>query len=270
MPKPSGIVAFLTDFGLKDPYVGVVKGVILSRCPHAKIVDLTHEVEPQNLLQGALYLKASLRYFPVGTVFLAVVDPGVGGRRDPIAVETENFLFVGPDNGLLYPAVLEDGIKRVVRLSNEAFHLKPVSRTFHARDIFGPAAGALASGVPLDALGEPKEEMEGLQIPEPTVRKGGVVGVALFSDRFGNVVTNIPEEALRRLSPTGAPEGLWVEAKGRRMRVLGAYSGAAKGEPLAIVGSMGLLEIAVREGSAREELGLLPGDEVTVLSPDRS
>lgn len=264
MPRPSGVVALLTDFGLRDPYVGVVKGVILSRCPHARLIDLTHEVEPQNVLQGALYLRASLRYFPKGTVFLAVVDPGVGSKRDPIAVETENFFLVGPDNGLLHPAASLDGARRIVRLTNEAFFLRPVSRTFHARDIFAPAAGALASGVPIMALGEEKREMEPLEIPEPKVGEGEIVGVALFSDRFGNVITNIPEEALRALSPTGSPEGLEVEAKGRRMAVLGAYAEAEAGQPLAIVGSMGLLEVAVREGSARDELGIAPGDEVRV------
>lgn len=268
MPRPSGIVAFLTDFGLRDPYVGVVKGVILSHCPHAKIVDLTHEVEPQNVLQGALFLQASLRYFPVGTVFLAVVDPGVGGRRFPIAVETENFFFVGPDNGLLYPAAYRDGIRRVVRLSNEALFLKPVSRTFHGRDIFGPAAAAIASGMTIGSLGEEKEGMETLEIPGPKVEADRIIGVALFSDRFGNVITNLPEEVLRNFSPTGEPEGLEVKARGRRMVVVSAYSEVEEGEPLAIVGSMGLLEVAVRNGSAREEIGLGPGDEVVVCLQD--
>ncbi len=260
-PAPSGIVTLLSDFGLEDPYVAQMKGVVLTINPAARLVDLTHGVPPQDILRGALALEAAYRYFPAGTVHLAVVDPGVGGARRPLAVRADGHYFVGPDNGLL--GFLFAGRRaRAVALRDPAFHRPAVSRTFHGRDVFAPVAAHLSLGVPLGRFGPPVRDPVRLTWPRPRATRAGVLGQVLLADRFGNLLTNLREADL-----PGPAAACVVEVGGARIAGLAsAYSERPRGALGALVDSSGRLEIFVREGSARERLGIGPGARVRVWS----
>ncbi len=263
-PKPSGIVTLLTDFGLDDPYVGIVKAVILGINPAARLVDLTHTIPPQDVLRGALALGAAYRFFPRGTVHLAVVDPGVGGSRRPLAVVADGHYFVGPDNGLLSPVLDAPGTVAVA-LANAGYYRAPgavVSRTFHARDIFAPAAAHCSLGVPLARFGPPVRRLVRLEWPRPRRVGRRVVGQVLLADRFGNLLTNLAEADLP------APPGDCVlEAGGRRIDgIVGRYADRPVGALGAVVDSSGRVEVFVREDSARDRLGIAPGAAVSSWS----
>lgn len=242
------IITLLSDFGTADGYVAEVKGTIMSRAPEAVLVDVAHDVAAHDIEAGRLAIARYWRKFPSGTVHFAVVDPGVGSTRRPLAVESDGRFLVGPDNGLLSPALLLAGAK-VVEL--------PVSPgaapTFHGRDVFAPAAALLAAGSPLDALGSPVADPEIRRTREARrVADGAIEGVVITVDRFGNAVTNLL-----------AAHGGVVEVGKLRLPVLRTYADVAPGTPLAIVGSSGLIEIAVRDGSAAALLGL--ARDATVL-----
>ncbi len=265
----SGIITLTTDFGLADPYAGVLKGVIWGICPQARIVDLTHQVRPQDVLQGAFLLASAAPYFPAGTVHLAVVDPGVGTARAAIAVETPTALLVGPDNGIftvvweaLSPA--EQAATRIVELTEPRYWLPQASRTFHGRDVFAPVAAHLAAGVPLPALGHPRERLVLLPDTRPAVRAdGSVAGRIVQVDRFGNCISNIAAGDLAGM------ESVVVEVAGHRIAgLVDTYADGGPGQPIALLGSDGRLEIAVRDGSAAELLGLTVGAAV-VATPCR-
>jgi S-adenosyl-L-methionine hydrolase (adenosine-forming) len=242
------VVAFLTDFGTRDHYVGAMKGALLGVCPDATLVDLTHEVPPQDVLGGALELAAAYRFFPEGTIFVAVVDPGVGSRRRAIAAEAGAYRFVAPDNGVLTVVLREATPVRVVELSNPRYARDTVSRTFEGRDRFAPAAGWLARGVPLAAFGGEVSDYLLLDIPVVEVRDNRVEGVVLRVDRFGNLITNIDRAAFERAS-RGKHTVLTV-AGATIAGVVSTYAEAPEGELCALFGSSGHLEIAVRNGSA--------------------
>ncbi len=243
------VIAFLTDFGLRDHYVGVMKGVALSICPEAVLVDLTHEVDPQNIAQGAYLLGASFRYFPKGTVFVAVVDPGVGTERRGLCVVAEGRFFVGPDNGLF--TLVYDRAQEFVayELQNQTYFLPQQSTTFHGRDIFAPVAAHLARGLNPSTLGPQVADTVRLPWPQVSLEPGRIRGAVIYVDRFGNLVTNIPQEHL---------EGKFIKAvcfAGKRLSFKRTYAEVASGEPLALIGSDGLLEIAVSMDSAAKFFG---------------
>lgn len=247
------VVTLLTDFGTADGYVGEVKGAILSTAPDAELVDVSHEVTPQDVEGARLALARYWRRFPAGTVHLAVVDPGVGSARRALAISSEGRMLVGPDNGLLSPALLTGGA-RVVSLPVPAL----ASPTFHARDVFAPAAGLLAGGLGIDAIGE--------LVTDPVVRRtieakrrtdGSIEGQVITIDRFGNAVTNLV-----------AAHGGVVETGGTVLPVRRTYADVATGMPLALPGSSGLIEVAVRDGNAARALGLTRGSLV-LLRPAR-
>ncbi|KSW12117.1 hypothetical protein CF15_04940 [Pyrodictium occultum] len=263
-PPGRGLVAFMTDFGLSDPYVGIVKAVIERLgAGRVRVVDITHEVEAFSILAGAYVLYTSYRYFPPGTVFLAVVDPGVGTERKPVAIETRSYYFIGPDNGLLYPAASEDGIVRVHMISNEAVYIKPVSRSFHGRDIFAPAAAHLALGGGIEALGEPLDPGSLRRLSLRRSCRGDeeeVEAMVVYIDRFGNAALGLTEECLNMLCRHGEVE---VEARGRRKaRCLPVFSQAEPGELVFYMNSLGFPELAVNLGNAARELGLAPGSSL--------
>src|SRR5579864_1158848 len=189
MARP--VIALLTDFGTHDHYAGTMKGVALGICPDATLVDITHDVAAHDVLGAALELAASYKYFPAGTVFLVVVDPGVGSARRGIAAEAGDYKFVAPDNGVLTPLLDDLVAKRVVELTERRYARPTVSRTFEGRDRFAPAAAWLARGVELTALGRPAGEIQRLDIPQPEVAVDRVAGQVLRVDRFGNLITNI-------------------------------------------------------------------------------
>jgi hypothetical protein len=261
MSRP--VVALLTDFGLHDHYVGVMKGVVLSGCPEATLVDITHDVPPQDIVAGALELAAAWRYFPHGTVFLVVVDPGVGSARHRLAVEAGGCHFVGPDNGVLALALDEAGRHEAVALTTRGPARFPASRTFDGRDWFGPAAARLAAGTPLRDLGPPIGAIAGLELPRPRLLDGGVIeGEVLRVDRFGNLITNLDRSAVDR--PDSPMPRVQVGA-----RVVGGvvstYADVDSGSLCALFGSTGYLEIACAGGSAAAALGAGRGAAVRVL-----
>ena len=247
------LITLLTDFGTADGYVAEMKGVLLSRAPDASVIDASHDVSPQDVEGARLALARYWRRFPSGTVHLVVVDPGVGSERAAIAVESDGRFLVGPDNGVLSPALLLAGA-RAVQLAVPS----TAAPTFHGRDVFAPAAAMLASGASLDALGHPMLDPVIRRTPEPQrLADGGIRGEVITIDRFGNAVTNCM--SLR----AGA-----LQVGARLLPVRRTYADAAKGEPVALVGSSGLIEVAVREGNAARELGLSRGTPVILrLAP---
>jgi S-adenosylmethionine hydrolase len=256
-----GLITLTTDFGLRDPFVGIMKGVLLSICPSARLVDLTHEIPAQDVLAGGLALEAAAPFFPAGTVHLAVVDPGVGTARRPLAIRAGGFYLVGPDNGL-FTFALEGRGWTAVSLTAPEYRLAEVSRTFHGRDVFAPAAAYLASGVPLERLGPAVTDPERLPRAGCRLEDGELVGEVLDADRFGNLLTSIPAARLAEITGAG---GIALEVAGRRLRgPLGAYAAGREGEPAVIIGSTGCLEIFVKGGSALNVLGVGRGAIVRV------
>ncbi len=261
----NGIIALLTDFGLSDNYVGVMRAVILSIFSSAKLIDLTHAVQPQQIRHGAVILQDSYAYFPRGTVFLSVVDPGVGSARKPVAVAAGDYYFVAPDNGLLSYTLDELGLQAAVTLDNPHYHLPGVGYTFHGRDIFAPAAAHLAAGVPLKALGTSIQGIRRLPPPRLEITHDTIIGEVLYADHFGNLITSIrplrwTTENELELQPHVGANITPVRFDARAATVsIGdhtslsmhhAYSEVDPNVPLALVGSSGRLEIAVNGGSA--------------------
>jgi S-adenosyl-L-methionine hydrolase (adenosine-forming) len=258
------IVTFLSDFGSHDWFVGVVHGVIHALHPTAHVVDLTHEVPPGLIGRAAFVLEAAAPDFPAGTVHLAVVDPGVGTDRRAIAVAARGQCFVGPDNGLLEWA-LADPEAQVHELVETRFFRKPVSRTFHGRDVFAPVAAHLAHGEPPARFGPRLVDAVRLPASAPRHRASEIVGHVVFVDRFGNALTNITDQDLSDAFPMIPETKLRVLALGRVIEGLSrSYGDAPVGTILALIGSSGRLEVAQVGGDASERLGLSEGDEVKV------
>lgn len=255
------MIALLTDFGLRDHYVGTMKGVIARICPDAQLVDITHDIDPQDIAGGALALAAAYAYFPAGTVFLCVVDPGVGSSRRAIAVRAGGCTFVAPDNGLVSVAIGEQPAE-IVQLTNPAYALPVVSHTFEGRDRFAPAAAWLATGVDLASCGPRLGQLVRLDLPPARNVAGAIEGEVVRVDRFGNLVTNIPSGSVAALAG-GA--GVEVGVAGRTIaRLATTYADIAAGELGALVGSTGHLELSVNGGSAAGALGCGRGTAVRV------
>jgi S-adenosyl-L-methionine hydrolase (adenosine-forming) len=260
-------IAILTDFGYRDHYVGAMKGVIAGIAPDAHVIDITHGIPPQSVVAGAMALQQSWRFFPKSTVFLVVVDPGVGSTRKAIAIETRaGARFVGPDNGVISLAASDAGISRIVELREVKYRLRSVSSTFHGRDIFAPAAAWLSMGTPLTALGPQVKDITHLSIPSATRRADSIKGEVIYIDGFGNLVTNIPRAMLDDLAASFRATPLLVRIEtGATMEIFQAYADAPTGAPLAILGSFEFLEIAIRDGSAASLLRLSEGAPVRVI-----
>src|SRR6266550_4685218 len=197
------VIALLTDFGTRDHYAGAMKGVALGICPDATLVDISHELPPHDVVAGALELAACFKYFPAGTVFLVVVDPGVGSSRRGIAADSGDFKFVAPDNGVLTLALDEAPPRKIVELTERRYARPSVSRTFEGRDRFAPAAAWLAKGIELSALGRPVHDYQKLAVPEAVLGDGTIAGTVLRVDHFGNLVTNIDRRAFDKLAAAG-------------------------------------------------------------------
>ena len=261
-----GLITLLTDFGLKDAYVGAMKGVVAGLAPGARVVDICHDIPPQDIRAGGLVWAQAVPYFPPGSVHVAVVDPGVGSRRKIVAAEARGSTFLAPDNGILGYVLTRREVRRAVEVKRSKHFLPSVSATFHGRDIFAPVAARLADGLPLEALGPAYRDYRLETLPRTRIRRrtlGGAKlteaqGQVVYIDSFGNAVTNLrPLEAsvLRELNAGSV----------RLPRLLRRYSQVKAGEALVLVGSSGYLEIAVNRGRAAEVLDLTVGEKVIAL-----
>lgn len=259
MAKP--IIAFLTDFGTRDHYVGVMRGVVLGIFSDATLVDLSNDVPAHDIGFAALELAATYKYFPAGTIFLVVVDPGVGTTRRGIAAEVGDWRFVAPDNGVLTGVFQESPPKKVIELTERRYARPTVSRTFEGRDRFAPAAAWIAKGVHLAALGRQITDYQLIDLPRPTFREGVLVGVVVRVDRFGNVVTNLDRKSCERLTEGGG--ALQLTVGGRTIaRIVSTYADIPAGEVGALFGSTDHLECAAQAASAADRLGVAVGDPV--------
>ena len=256
--EPNGIITLLTDFGEIDGFVGTMKGVILSINPHAKIVDISHQIPDQDIEAGAFVLNNSYRYFPMGTVHLAVVDPGVGSERKILAVQSDDYFFIAPDNQILKYIFHSNETLTVVEVLNKQFFLTHISQTFQGRDIFAPVAAHLSTGIAIDQLGPIIEDYDHGEIDVPVVTSSSVMGKIIYADKFGNLITNIAIELINK------PISLIEIGSTIINRLSNSYIEVEIGQPLAIIGSSGYLEIAVRNGNARQQLSQDRGGSVII------
>lgn len=255
------VVALLTDFGTANHYAGTMKGVVLGICPDVTLIDIAHDLPAHDVLAGALELSACHRYFPAGTIFLVVVDPGVGSARRGLAVDAGEYRFVAPDNGVLSVALQETPPRRIVELTERKYARPTISRTFEGRDRFAPAAAWLAKSVPVTALGRPVQDYHRLDLPAPMQTEDGFAGVVLTVDRFGNAITNLDRRTFERALGHAATI---VAGSHEVPRLVATYAEAAEDEVCALFGSTDHLEIAVRGGSAAVRLGLTRGSSVVI------
>jgi S-adenosyl-L-methionine hydrolase (adenosine-forming) len=260
----STIVSLTTDFGNKDSFTGSMKGVLLNINPDAQIVDISHEISPQDIWEAAFTLKTAYHYFPKGTVHLAVVDPGVGSGRRPIVAVTESYMFVGPDNGIFSLIYQEAERLRVHHITASHYYLPSPGPTCHGRDIFAPVAAWLSKGIPSGNFGEEIEDYVKLNVPVAKQAPNGFEGHVIHIDRFGNAITNITYKAMQSLVPEGTlPGPVSLTVAGKEIKGLKQfYSEAAPGEPGAVINSSGYLEIFLFKQSARTTLSIKRGEAV--------
>jgi S-adenosylmethionine hydrolase len=278
-------IALLTDFGTEDWFVGTMKGVIASINPKAQVIDLCHDILPGDIRAGAIALLASYKYFPRGTIFVAVIDPGVGGPREAMLAEAHGCHFIGPDNGLLSfalaggppgtggrqavsslkPPSAEGPGPRLRAIENPAYRLPEAGSTFHGRDVFAPAAAHLSLGKTAGSFGKRKESFVELAFPVPYKLRGTVSGEILHIDRFGNAITNLTPRDLEALPEKAASKkGIVMKAKGKAFPLAAFYAEASPGKPLSVSGSSGFLELSINGGNAARKFGLKRGDPVKV------
>ena len=252
--KTSGIITLITDFGLSDPYVAMMKGVILSINPAARLVDISHQIRFGSVIQGASLIGETFPFFPRGTVHMVVIDPTVGSKRRPIGLEAAGHLFVGPDNGIFWPVIEDHKEIKTIHLTESRYFLPHITHTFHGRDIFAPAAAHLSKGVDPAQMGDVINDPVKLEIPAPLQKEEVLTGQVMRIDHFGNLITNIRGKDLgmfvRRGRPVISVGNLTVEGLRK------TYSSVAKGAALALIGSSGFLEISVNQGRACDSVGL--------------
>jgi len=264
----SRVVTLTTDFGLQDPFVGIMHGVVLNIAPEARIVDVCHSVQSFDVLDGALIIAQAYRYFPARTIHVVVVDPGVGSERRAILAETEQYAFVAPDNGVLSLVEAREPRFTVRHITADRYFLQPVSQTFHGRDIFSPVAGWLSKGIAPADFGP--EITNHVRLNLPRVERDGdrsLTGAVIRVDKFGNLITNLTESDAARLFAT--PEAAKLTIAGRLItRICRSYADGRDQELFAVVGSSGLVEIALRQASAAEKLRVGSGETVTASFGD--
>lgn len=257
----SSVITLLTDFGQRDGFVGTMKGVILGICPEAKIVDISHEIEPQNIDAAAFVLNNSHKYFPSGTIHVVVIDPGVGSTRRIVCVSAFEHLFLAPDNGVLKYVYHEYPEAEIVEVSNKKYFLPEISQTFHGRDIFAPVAAYLAQGGDFRDLGPPVTDYEKGRLPELTESPQSIQGEVVYIDHFGNLISNIPFESLEKYNN----KDIQIQLKNWTIKGLSnSYTEGNKNKPIGLIGSSGFLEISVNFGNAKELLKCTEGDKIRV------
>lgn len=262
MKPGSGIITLTTDFGWKDYYVSAMKAVILDICPYVRLVDVSHDIDPQDIMAGAWVLRNVAMLYPPGTVHVAVVDPGVGGDRKPVLVEIKGRFFVGPDNGL-FSLVAEDESYSIVELTNTRYWRHPVSRTFHGRDVFAPVAAHVCMGVSMTSFGSVCESLTRYRWASPIADDEGIQGWIMHIDRYGNLISNIPADMLAHYREQTSFK-IYVGNTVLK-EISGHFSEVPDGEPVALAGSSGMLEIAINKGNAEKMLGIEKGAPVSLV-----
>lgn len=256
------VISLLTDFGQKDNFVGVIKGVILSINPNAKIVDICHEVKPHDILTGAFLLKTSFKYFPKGSLHLVVIDPGVGSERKNLLVKTKDYFFIAPDNGVLSPALKDQPPLKIIEITNRNYFLKPTSDTFHGRDIFAPTAAYLSKGEDFSKFGKRIKSIKELSLPKAKITSEGLIGEIIYIDRFGNLVSDIDKEMLDNFIKD---KKFKIYIKDKIIDKLSrSYSEGAHQKLITLIDSFQHLEIAINSGSARDYLSVNKGTKIKV------
>ena len=256
------VITLTTDFGGKSGYAGVIKGVILTINPRCKIVDITHHVSPQDVEEAAFLLNNTYSYFPARSIHIVVVDPGVGGERKPILVETDRYWFVGPDNGIFSFVFLTKSFKKVWEITNQHYFLPEVSTTFHGRDIFAPIAAHLSLGVSAKELGKELRKFIRLDGLEPKILEGMIKAKVVYVDHFGNLVSNISKDLFSKVV---ADRSFRITVGGRIIQRLSlSYTDARDGEVLALFGSSQWLEISKKNGNCQRELKVRKGTALDV------
>jgi S-adenosylmethionine hydrolase len=257
-------ITFLTDFGTKEGYVAQMKGVV-SSITDARILDITHEVSPHNVREGAFILWATAPFFPLGTIHVAVVDPGVGTERKGLLITTKKQILVGPDNGILLPTAHLLGDFVVYEITNPKYMIHPLSRTFHGRDIFAPVAAYIARGVPFGDIGTQTTHFVDLQFPLGEHQGNQIVGKVLYVDRFGNLITNIPQDILPNDVEQKKITVISGSCQWDQIPFVSSYGYAKQGDLLVTIGSNHFLEISVNQGNAAQMLGLQADADIQLL-----
>jgi len=263
MPGSENIITLTSDFGTSDYYVAAMKAMMLNIAPQKRLVDISHNISPQDVMAGAWVLKNSAFLFPARTVHLVVVDPGVGTERKPVALKIGDHYFVGPDNGI-FSLLTSDNDYAAVELTNKKYwNTQTESNTFHGRDIFAPVAAHLSNGVSLSKTGEPIDELVSYRWALPIADDDGIQGWIMHIDRFGNLITNISEDMIKEIA---APHEVKIYVGNTILKQLhSTFADVQEGEPLAYIGSSGMLEIAINKGSAEEMLGVKKGASVSAI-----
>ena len=258
------IITFLSDFGSKSSYVSQMKGIALCMTD-AKLIDISHEITPHNICEGAFVLKTSVPYFPVGTLHVGVIDPGVGSNRKGIVVITNTHILVGPDNGLLIPAAKELGKFTVYEIKNQKLMLGNVSNTFHGRDVFTPVAAHILNGVYFDEIGPIIKDYVDLNFGTPEIKDKIITGKVIYIDGFGNIITNIEGYIVRSLLEHDKEIMIFTSKEKIKLLFVKTYSSVKKGEILATIGSNNHLEISVNQGNASKLLNVKAGDSFKIF-----
>ena len=262
------IITLLTDFGTKDPYVGIMKGIILGIAPNCRLVDLTHHVQPQDILQASYLLSISYSYFPKGTTFVCVVDPGVGTRRKAVLVKAAGYYFIGPDNGL-FGFLNNVSQKTIIHLQNEKYFLRPLSKTFHGRDIFAPVAAHLAvqGEKIIPDLGPPLDYLLEIEQFDPKEGPDSIEGAIVHNDRFGNLISNIHENHLKQFLFDASSDT--IQFRNMALPLVTTFSEAEGDTPSALVGSSSHIEIFIKNGNAKKTLNARIGETIHVSKHHR-
>jgi hypothetical protein len=265
LEKP--IITLTTDFGLKDPFVGLMKGVILGINPNVKIIDITHNIQRHNIFEASQTLLMSYKYFPPTTIHVVVVDPGVGSKRRPILLVTEDFYFIGPDNGIFSPIIekSQSHFFKVIHITSSHYFLPMSGSTFHGRDIFAPVAGWLSKGIDSSKFGEPIDDYTIISIPKPVLTNNNTLSGEIMSfDNFGNAITNITKEDIEKLAPLDAKEKFRISYNNKHLPFVNYYAENENTELSAIINSFGHLELFVYKDNAAEKFDIKIGDNVII------
>jgi len=254
------LITFLTDFGLKSGYVAQMKGVLHSLSSEVTCVDISHQISPQNIREGAFLLRSVIPYFPRGTIHVGVVDPGVGTQRRGIVIATRRHIFVGPDNGLLFPAARLFGDFAAYEITNQSLFKNPVSHTFHGRDIFTPVAAHICNGLAFDKIGPRIEDVVELSFQKPSILEHLIMGNVLYIDGFGNIVTNICSKEIEDIASIGDELILQINNERKRILFARSYAQVEENTLLAVIGSTGFLEISMNQGNASKTLHVSADD----------